>query len=312
MNARRARPPDPVHGILVLDKPSGRSSNDATVKAKRLFGVRSAGHLGTLDPFATGVLVVMLGDATRLAPWLEGGEKAYEADLALGTTTTTLDREGEPTSTRPVPPDARERLLAALSGFRGTIRQRVPDYSAAKVGGVRRCDLARSGTTPEPKLKDVTIHELALLPPTVAPDAAPAPFRLAVRCGPGTYVRQLVADLGEAVGCGAHTVELHRTRVGPFDLADAVTLERLDASRPEQRPEWLARLVGRLPGPTWTADDEAWAALERGRAVALPSTLDASEGFAVFVVREGRVRAIVERRGDLLHPRRLLATGISL
>jgi tRNA pseudouridine55 synthase len=312
MNARRARLPDPVHGILVLDKPSGRSSNELTVQAKRLLGVRSAGHLGTLDPFATGVLVVMLGDATRLAPWLEGGEKAYEADLVLGTTTTTLDREGEPTARRPVPPDARARLLAALPAFRGTIRQRVPDYSAAKVGGVRRCDLARAGTTPEPKLKDVTIHELALLPPTAASDAAFAPFRLTVRCGPGTYVRQLVADLGEAVGCGAHTVELRRTRVGPFDLADAVTLERLDASPPEERPSLLTQLEGRLPGPTWAADDEAWASLESGRAIACPAAVAVAEGAVAFVVCDGRLRAIAERRGDLLHPRRVLATGVSL
>jgi tRNA pseudouridine55 synthase len=312
MNPPRARLPDPVHGIVVLDKPSGRSSNELTVRVKRLFGVRSAGHMGTLDPFATGVLVVMLGDAARLAPWLEGGEKAYAAELALGTTTTTLDREGEPTATRPVPADARERLLAALPAFRGTIRQRVPDYSAAKVDGRRRCDVVRAGGSVEPKFKHVVIHDLAVEPSPVPAAVPSARFRLLVRCGPGTYVRQLVADLGEAVGCGAHTVELRRTRVGPFDDAAAVTLECLAALPPEERLERLAKLEGRLPGPTWTADDEAWALLDRGRAVALPSTVDAPEGSAVFVVREGRVRAIAERRGDLLHPRRVLASGVLL
>jgi tRNA pseudouridine55 synthase len=326
-----------------------------TRTVQRLFGARSAGHLGTLDPFATGLLVVLLGDATRLAPWLERGEKSYAARVVLGVTTDTLDRDGAVVRTRPVPPDAREHLAALLPRFTGVLRQRVPEFSAAKVGGVRRADLARQGVAVEPKFKDVTIvglsipgRDLFLAAPREASSVPPPDGRstvptidLRVVCGPGTYVRQLVADLGEELGCGAHTAELRRTRVGTFAVERAVTLETIAANPPEARPSLICGLEGHLPGSTWSPGEAAWSAFERGRAVAWASALDgarsesgdcgpgpaardgevsrsrsesAVEGGgdeACFVIMAGRVRGVGVAVGDgRLRPRRVLVHGV--
>ncbi|MBI5499318.1 MAG: tRNA pseudouridine(55) synthase TruB [Deltaproteobacteria bacterium] len=316
-----------AHGLVLVDKPAGTSSNAVTRTVQRLFGASSAGHLGTLDPFATGLLVVMLGDATRLAPWLERGEKSYLAQVVLGTTTDTLDREGAVVQTRPVPSDARERLRASLPRFTGTLHQRVPDFSAAKVEGVRRADLARKGVPVEPKFKDVVVTTLSLLEndsPPLHRSTAP-PLHLSVTCGPGTYIRQLVADLGEAIGCGAHTGELRRTRVGTFAVEDAVPLERIRSIPAEQRASCMAGVAAHLPGPVWAAGDAEWSAFERGQSVPFEDVVArerASEAAAtpgegglpavVFVVRGGRVRGVGEIRAGRLWPRRVLAWGVPL
>ena len=319
-----------AHGIVLVDKPSGSSSNAVTRTVQRLFGARSAGHLGTLDPFATGLLVVLLGDATRLAPWLEQERKSYVARVVLGVTTDTLDREGTVVATRPVPPDARERLLAALPRFTGTLRQRVPEFSAAKVRGVRRADLARRGVSVEPKFKDVTVYSLSLadqvrfpaaprpaLSPVEAP-AAPALARstarsleLSIACGPGTYVRQLVADLGEELGCGAHTGELRRMGVGTFAVEHAVTLERIESIPWEIRPSLMSGIGGHLPGPMWPAGAAEWSAFERGQAIAWEPRLSGAPGVC-FVVVAGAVRGVGEIRDGRLQPRRVLARGVSV
>jgi tRNA pseudouridine55 synthase len=305
-----------VHGIVLIDKAAGWTSNRTTRRVQRLCGAKSAGHLGTLDPCATGLLPVMLGDATRLAPLLEGGTKVYLAEMALGVTTDTLDREGEVTATRDVPPDARERLLALLPQFVGTLRQRVPDYSAAKVAGVRRCDLARAGRQADPKFKDVVIHELRLIAPD-GPDASglgPRASRLflEVTCGPGTYVRQLVADLGEAVGCGAHVVSLRRIAVGAFRVDEAVTIARMESVAPEALSELLIDLRPCLPSPPASVGESEWQDLSRGKAIPWAASAGTPDGASVFVAVGSVLRAIAVASGGVLRPRRVLTSGVAL
>lgn len=306
-------------GIVLLDKPTGLSSNHATRRIQRLFGAKSAGHLGTLDPFATGLLPVMLGDATRLMRWLEGGEKVYRAVVRLGVTTETLDREGCVVQRRPVPPDALARLRAALPGFVGTLRQRVPEYSAAKVDGVRRCDLARAGRVVEPKFKEVVVRGLRLVEPpeggngatAVGGEPAVGPVVLEVTCGSGTYVRQLMADLGEAVGCGAHTAELRRTRVGAFSLALAVTSEMIESMDLESRISLMVDPGPLLPGPVVEIGSAELERFGRGQAVEW-SGEEVGEGGVVFLAEGGRLRVVAERAGGVLRPRRVLREGLAL
>jgi tRNA pseudouridine55 synthase len=326
-----------VHGIVLIDKAAGWTSNRTTRRVQRLCGAKSAGHLGTLDPFATGLLPVMLGDATRLAPLLEGGTKVYLAEMALGVTTDTLDREGEVTATRDVPPDAPERLRSVLPRFVGTLRQRIPDYSAAKVAGVRRCDLARAGREPDPKFKEVVIHSIRLLdereadsPPSVsgcpsgthgAQRMTHSPLRaqrmahsllLEVACGPGTYVRQLVADLGEALGCGAHAASLRRIAVGAFREAGAVTVEKLESTPPESRSSFLVDLRPCLPSPPAAVGDGEWQDLSQGKAIPWAASADMPDGTAVLVAVGPVLRAIAVASGGVLRPRRVLASGVAL
>lgn len=295
-------------GIVVLDKPADVTSNRATRRVQRLFGARAAGHLGTLDPFATGVLPVMLDEATRLAPLLEGGAKTYLAEIALGIATDTLDRDGEIVSRRPVPADAIDLLAAAIPAMTGCIRQAVPAYSAAKVAGVRRCDLVRDGRGAPPTEKDVEIASIRIV------EAAPPRVTIEVVCGPGTYVRQLVADLGEAVGCGAHAAALRRTRSGPFRVEDAVTLDLLERAGAAERPGFLADLRGRLPCPAIDADAGALETLSHGRPVEPdPSGGALPEGGTVLVASGGSLRAIAVFRSGLVHPRRWLGpAGVPL
>lgn len=319
--------PAMTSGIVLLDKPAGLSSNHATRRLQRLLGASSAGHLGTLDPFATGLLPVMLGDATRLIPWLSGGDKVYHAEVRFGVVTDTLDREGAVVERHPVPADLDERLRALLPSFVGRQRQRVPDHSAAKVGGVRRCDLVRAGRSVEPKSKEVVVHALRRLGPPPEPagsssgreaaDVAASSTHpasplvvLEVTCGTGTYVRQLVADLGRAVGCGAHTVELRRLRVGTFDVKLAATLERIESIPSEARISLFIDPRPHLPGPIWSAGEADWARLERGQGVRWVGE-GACAGGVVFVEHGGRVRAIAEREGDVLRPRRVLREGLA-
>ncbi|MDI7269925.1 MAG: tRNA pseudouridine(55) synthase TruB [Myxococcota bacterium] len=295
-------------GIVVLDKPAGVTSNRATRRVQRLFGARAAGHLGTLDPFATGVLPVMLDEATRLAPLLEGGAKTYLAEIALGIATDTLDRDGEIVSRRPVPADAIDLLAAAIPAMTGCIRQAVPAYSAAKVAGVRRCDLARDGREAPPTWKDVEIASIRIV------GAAPPRVTIEVVCGPGTYVRQLVADLGEAIGCGAHAAALRRTRSGRFRVEDAVTLEQVEGVEAPDRHCFPADLRGSVPGPVLEVAVEALDALSRGRPFDPgPACAGLRDGQTVLAASGGSLRAITVFRSGLVHPRRWLGpAGVPL
>jgi tRNA pseudouridine55 synthase len=210
-------------GILLLDKPPGITSARAVAVAKRSLGGPKVGHLGTLDPFASGLLPLCVGEGTKLAPYLNVAEKAYVGVVRLGLCTDTLDGTGRVLDEREVPDLASVDWERLASAFRGSIEQVPPAFSAIKRGGVRMYELARSGNAPELEARTVTVHELALAP--LGRDCV----KLDVRCSKGTYVRSLARDIGERLGCGGILERLTRTRFGPFALADTVPLGRLEA-----------------------------------------------------------------------------------
>lgn len=216
-----------VDGILLLDKPQGLSSNAALQAARRLFRARKGGHTGSLDPLATGLLPLCFGEATKIAGTLLGARKAYITVARLGIVTDTDDAEGRPLRERPVPPLGVERIDAALRDLTGRIRQRPPIYSALKRGGEPLYARARRGETVEVEEREVDVHAFELLSATDLLDADAPQLRLRVECGSGTYVRSLVRDLGEALGCGAHVAELRRLWVDPFREPRMWTLEAL-------------------------------------------------------------------------------------
>ena len=199
-----------VHGILLLDKPAGLSSNQALQKARRLFLAAKGGHTGSLDPMATGLLPLCFGEATKIAGYLLGSAKAYHATVRLGATTTTGDADGEILQRRAVPVLDRDAIEAALAPLRGRIVQVPPVYSALKLDGVPLYKRARDGEDVSAAPREVEVFRLDLL------RSAGDELELDVECGSGTYVRSLARDLGEALGCGAHLVGLRRTWVEPF------------------------------------------------------------------------------------------------
>ncbi len=210
-----------VDGIILLDKPRGFSSNAALQKVRWLLNAEKAGHTGSLDPLATGVLPLCFGEATKFSQYLLDADKGYETLMQLGVTTTTADAEGEVLERRPVTV-GRAEIEALLSRFRGEISQIPPMYSALKRDGQPLYKLARAGEVVEREPRSVTIARLELL----SCEAEQA--RLAVDCSKGTYIRTLVEDIGQLLGCGAHVAELRRTKAGPFDLSRTVTLEELE------------------------------------------------------------------------------------
>lgn len=205
------------HGVLVVDKPRGPTSHDIVRDARRALGTRSVGHAGTLDPMATGVLVVVVGEATKLVPWLTVDDKAYEAELRLGVATDSLDADGREVERAPVPAGLdRAAVERAAAGFLGVTRQRAPRVSAIKQGGKALHARVRAGEVVEPPEREVVLHELRVLavePPTI---------RVALVCGKGFYVRALGRDLAEALGTVGHLTALRRTRSGALDLSRAV------------------------------------------------------------------------------------------
>ena len=213
---------DKVDGWVVLDKPLGLGSTPAVSRVRRLFGAQKAGHGGTLDPLATGVLPIALGEATKTVPFVMDGRKQYRFTLCIGEARSTEDLEGEVTATSPVRPDE-AAIRAALPAFVGTIEQRPPAYSALKVDGQRAYDLARAGETVELALRQVTIERLELVG---RPDADHADF--VVDCGKGTYIRSLGRDLALALGSVGHLSALRRTAAGPFREEAAISLSKLE------------------------------------------------------------------------------------
>jgi tRNA pseudouridine55 synthase len=209
-----------IHGILVLDKPAGMSSATVVERVRRALGAQRAGHGGTLDPIATGVLPICLGAATKLAQFLLADDKAYIADGVLGVETDTLDRTGRVVARRSAAV-SRDALVAALAAHTGGQTQIPPMYSAIKQGGVRLYDRARAGEEVERAPRPIRIDRLELLA------FEPPRFQIAIACSKGTYVRSLVADLGAAVGAGAHLSELRRTRSGRFAIEQALSIEQL-------------------------------------------------------------------------------------
>src|SRR4051794_14603355 len=220
---QRKREKHDVHGWVVLDKPIGMTSTHAVAVIKRLFTARRAGHAGTLDPLASGLLPIALGEATKTVPFVMDGRKTYRFAVRWGEERDTDDAEGRVVATSDARPSP-EQVRALLPRFTGTIAQVPPRFSAIKIDGERAYDLARGGEVVELAERPVEIHRLELIE---APDADHAV--LAAECGKGTYVRALARDMGRLLGCCGHVVALRRTMVGPFAEANMIPLERLDS-----------------------------------------------------------------------------------
>ena len=277
-----------MNGILVLDKPAGMSSASAVDAVKKRLGAARAGHGGTLDPLATGVLPICLDEATKLAQYLLADDKAYEAELLLGVETTTLDASGEVVATH----DQSAVTLAdvqrvAAERFTGLIMQIPPMVSAVKVGGRRLHELAREGIEVEREPRPVTIYELTI---SDGPDDT---FGIQVHCSSGTYVRSLVADIGTALGGGAHLATLRRTAVGAFGIDEAVPLETLSPDAVLPLPE-VARTMAHL-----TVDDERGVLVRHGRRMERGElgVDDASAGPWAVLDEAGSLLAVYEDHG---------------
>jgi tRNA pseudouridine55 synthase len=216
---------DVLNGVLVLDKPTNMSSASAVHHVRHRLRVKRAGHGGTLDPIATGVLPICIGEATKLAQYLLADDKAYEAELLLGVEMDTLDRTGVVVTTRPTEHVTREAVLRVLAAHMGEHDQMPPMYSAIKIDGRRLYHAARLGEEIERTARKIRIDQLELL------ELDGPRMRIAIACSKGTYVRSLIADIGNDLGCGAHMTELRRTRCGTFTIGMAHDLDRLDNFR---------------------------------------------------------------------------------
>jgi tRNA pseudouridine55 synthase len=213
-----------LDGILLIDKPSGWTSHDVVARTRRITGQRRIGHTGTLDPMATGLLVLCLGNATRLVEYMSAHDKTYEGEVRLGVSTDTDDADGTVTGTAAIPPLTDATIAGLMETFTGTIAQLPPAYSAVKVAGRRAYAVARAGEAPALRARKVTLHALTLR--QLAPDR----LAITVACGPGTYIRSLARDIGSWLSCGAHLASLRRTSVGSFHVDAAATLEMLEAA----------------------------------------------------------------------------------
>ncbi len=305
MNSPAKRKRVPVHGVLLLDKPVGLSSNQALVMAKRLLNAEKAGHTGTLDPFATGLLPLCFGEATKFAQDLLDADKTYEATVKLGETTTTGDIEGEVLESRPVDVSV-DQVESALTNFRGPIMQVPPMHSALKRDGKPLYEYARAGVTLEREARAVTIHALELL------EFAPPLLKLRVHCSKGTYVRVLGEDIGRALGCGAHLTALRRTAIDTLELAGAVTLESLAALPEAERAAALQPVDALLSKfPRVALDDELTRRFRQGQRIALNRAgIDAPchEGRVRVYSSDGQLLGTAQlTHGALLAPERLVA-----
>ncbi len=285
----RAQARNDVHGWVVLDKPAGMTSTHAVSRLKRICNAKKAGHAGTLDPLATGVLPVAFGEATKTVPFVQDGEKAYRFTVRWGTETDTDDADGTVAAQSDARP-AEAEIFALLPGFTGTILQLPPSYSAIKINGERAYDLARGGAAPVLSPRPVTIHALDLI------DAGRDEAVFEARCGKGTYVRALARDLGRSLGCYGHVSALRRTRVGPFFETDAVLLADLDDDA--FRAKALRRVeAGLMEVPRVVVDSCVAAKLRRGQPVLLRGHDAPFDGFA-YAACGGVVVAVgaVEKR----------------
>jgi tRNA pseudouridine55 synthase len=286
-------------GVLPVDKPAGPTSHDAVAAVRRSLGIRQVGHTGTLDPFASGLLLVCVGPATRLAEYFAPLAKRYVATMRLGEATDTDDLTGTVVSSADLSALDPSRIDAVLQAQVGTVQQLPPSYSAKKVQGERMYTAARQGRTVERTPSTVTIHAIRLLSVNL-PDVT-----FEVVCGTGTYVRAIARDAGEALGVGGHLRELRRTGIGPHDVDGAVPLDQLgDAARVREALLAPADALAHLPRVVVDAAGEA--ELRHGRAVAAGEGAEA-EGPIALVSATGNLLAIGHRDGGLVRPRKVFA-----
>lgn len=293
-------------GFLVVDKPSGWTSHDVVDRARRWLGTRRIGHLGTLDPLATGVLPLAVREATKLVPFVEGGRKRYEATIALGAETDTLDADGRVTARFEGALPDEDRVREALGAFLGESLQVPPMFSAVKQGGIPLHRLARRGAEVERAPRPVTIHRLTL-------EAFDLPrIGIALECSAGTYVRVLAADLGRRLGCLAHVAALRRVASGPFALATAATVDVLDAASDAGRmAERLLPAIGVLGLPilALTQDEARRVGHGGGVRTGLPPGGGVPGTRMAAVDPSGRLLALLEVAPDgSLRPLRVLAS----
>jgi tRNA pseudouridine55 synthase len=278
-----------IDGLLVIDKPVGLTSHDVVQRVRRWAKQRRVGHLGTLDPLATGVLPIALGEATKLSQLLTHGEKEYRGHIRLGVATATYDREGEITETYSGPLPEREDIAKALERFEGPIAQVPPPYSAVKRDGEPAYRRARRGETVELDARPVTIHRLTLV-------SYEAPLlEVVVHCSAGTYLRSLAHDLGRSLGVGAHLHDLCRTRSGPFRLEAAVTLEKLD----EEGQSRIQSMVASTGVPTYEIDARLARRVAQGTPVGRHEVRGLPAEGLLQLVRDGRLVALMEAFGGL-------------
>jgi tRNA pseudouridine55 synthase len=292
----------PPTGVLLLDKPEGLSSNGALQRVRRLTGADKAGHVGSLDPLATGMLPICLGEATKIAGELVGGRKRYRFEIALGTATDTGDREGTVIERAPVPSLDAESLGAVLTRFLGRHPQMPPMYSALKHGGQPLYRLARAGIEVERAAREIEIDQLTLL--AVRAEA----LELETLCSKGTYIRVLAADIARALGSCGHVTRLRRVSVAPFEAEPMETLEALEAAcRAGNRPRLIAadRALPNLPAVTVTGSGAA--RLACGQAVSSPEPRLA--GRVRLYDPSGCFLGLGEAGGGTLRPKRMFLVG---
>ncbi len=288
--ARRSRQPDSgASGCCIIDKPPGMTSHDVVDSLRRSLGTRKVGHAGTLDPDATGVLVLGIGKATKLLQFVSGVDKTYECEVVFGTETGTLDAAGEVTATHDMSGLTNEAVIEAAATFVGDIMQIPPMVSAIKIDGKRLHELAREGIEVEREARPVTVFSLS-----TEPTDDPLVYRMAVHCSSGTYIRTLGADLGTALGGGAHIRSLRRPSVGPFTIDEASTLEE-----PKLLP--VAEMLRGMPRVE--VDESVVAQVRNGR----PLGESAGSGRFAICDPEGEVVAIYEAVDGFLKPVKVLA-----
>lgn len=300
----RRKKGSPVHGWLILDKPHGATSTQALGAVKRLYDAQKAGHAGTLDPLATGILPIAFGEATKTVSFAVDGEKAYRFTVRWGAETNTDDAEGEVTATSDRRP-TRAEIEALLGEFIGEISQTPPSFSAIKVDGNRAYDLARDGEVVELEPRIVVIDDLRLVD---MPDESTATFD--AECGKGTYVRAIARDMGRALGCRGHVIQLRRTRVGPFGEDDAVTLDELrTAAAPENggdMGQFLLPVEAALHDvPEIAVSQQDAANLAMGRSVLIRGRDAPILSGPMFATCKGRIVALGEVEKGALHPTRV-------
>jgi len=304
---RRGRP---VDGILVLDKPVGLSSNQALQQAKRLYAAAKAGHTGSLDPLATGVLPLCFGEATKFSQFLLDADKAYESTFVLGVATATGDADGDQLSAADASGLTAAAVETALARFRGEIEQVPSMYSAIKQGGQPLYKLAREGREVERQARSVVIHRLELR--EFRPGAR-AEAEVYLECSKGTYVRTIAEDLGRLLGCGAHVARLRRTKAGPFGIADSVSLDALEALKGDNRLAEMDALL--LPAeaalnglPVVRLSESGGFYLRQGQPVQVPRA--PRDGMVRVVLESGEFLGVGEILDDgRVAPRRLIVTG---
>ena len=295
-----------MNGVLILDKPAGLTSHDVVNRVRRILQQRSIGHLGTLDPMATGVLPLVTGSLTRLAQFYTASEKCYEGTVRFGFSTDTYDARGEPTST---PKEVRllvDQIEAQAARFRGVIEQTPPPFSAKKIQGVPAYKLARKQKEVVLKPVQVEIKEFTIL----SVDADRARFR--ARVASGTYMRSVAHEMGQALGCGAHLESLRRTAVAEFTIEDAHTLEQLAAVKGKDAlDDFFIHPRKLLPElPSVTADEPTAARIRSGRTVNLPE-LSRARQVKVFSGQRDLIAIATRIAGSLFHPKIVFATDLS-